>query len=77
MGRPLAWDCRQMATIPCSTAVVFVSLLSAVSLKGKQKKDTFGRLLLPNGCLEATALSCLLIPVRQTQRNFVALMKTI
>lgn len=78
MGSPLAWGCGHRATIPCFTAVVFVSLLSAISLKGKSKKDTFGRLQLPNGCLEAT--TCFVFSpdsYRPMQRNFVALMKTI
>lgn len=59
MERLLAWDCRHRATIPRftnTTAVVFVSLLSAISLKGKQQKDAYRRLLLPSGSLEATAL---------------------
>lgn len=35
MGSPLAWGCGHKATIPCFTAAVFVSLLSAISLKDK------------------------------------------
>lgn len=38
MGRPLTWDCRHRVLYSHSTAVVFVSLLFAISLKDKQKK---------------------------------------
>lgn len=42
MGSPMAWDCRHGAALPCSTAMMFVSLLSAIPLKDKhtEKKDT-------------------------------------
>lgn len=41
MGSPLAWGCGHRATIPCFTAAVFVSLLSAISLKDKFLKKGY------------------------------------
>lgn len=80
MGSPMAWDCRHGAALPCSTAMMFVSLLSAIPLKDKhtEKRIHFkGYIFQMSAWRLQLSLSFLPIPIRPMQRSFVALMKTI
>lgn len=80
MGSPMAWDHRHGAALLCSTAVIFVSLLSAIPLRDKyeEKRIHFeGYNFQMFAWRLQLSWSFLMIPIRPMQRSFVALMKTI